>query len=194
SLRNLGRNEEALISIDKSLELKYDDYYSWKWRGIVLSELDKYEEALTSLNKALEFKLNDDLSDLYYVWKWRSIIFNKLGQYEEQLISIDKALEFEINDDFHYACYDRGIALKNLGRNEEAIASYDKALEFKPDLHEAWNKKACCYALQGNIEQALENLQQAINLNPDKYRESAKTNSDFDNIRHVKRFQSLIQG
>jgi superkiller protein 3 len=81
-----------------------------------------------------------------------------------------------------------------LGRYEEAIASYDQALKFKPDYHEAWYNKACCYALQGNIEQALENLQHAINLSPDEYREMAKTNSDFDSIRDDERFQILIQG
>ncbi|MEH2446474.1 MAG: tetratricopeptide repeat protein [Nostoc sp.] len=47
------------------------------------------------------------------------------------------------------------------------IASYYQALKFKPDKHEAWYNKACSYALQGKIELALENLQQAINLSPD---------------------------
>jgi tetratricopeptide (TPR) repeat protein len=76
---------------------------------------------------------------------------------------------------------------------EGAIASYDQALKFKPDLHQAWNNKACSYALQGNIEQAIENLQQAINLSPDEYREMAKTDSYFDSIREDERFQLLIQ-
>jgi tetratricopeptide (TPR) repeat protein len=53
--------------------------------------------------------------------------------------------------------------------------------------------KACCYALQGNVEQALENLQQAINLSPDQYRKMAKTDSDFENLREYERFQALIQ-
>jgi superkiller protein 3 len=48
--------------------------------------------------------------------------------------------------------------------------------------------------LQGNVEQAIENLQQAINLNPDENREMAKTDSDFDKIREDERFQALIQG
>jgi tetratricopeptide (TPR) repeat protein len=71
---------------------------------------------------------------------------------------------------------------------------YDKALEFKPDDHLAWYNKACSYGLQRNIEQALKNLQQAINLNPNKYREMAKTDSDFDKIRDDERFQLLIEG
>ena len=75
----------------------------------------------------------------------------------------------------------------------KAIASYDQALKIKPDYHQAWYNKACYYALKGNIEQVLENLQQAINLNPDEYRKMAKTDSDFDGIREDERFQALIQ-
>ncbi|WP_445310288.1 TPR end-of-group domain-containing protein [Microcoleus vaginatus] len=37
-------------------------------------------------------------------------------------------------------------------------------------------------------------MQQAINLNPDKYREMPKTDSDFDSIRSHTQFQALIQG
>ncbi|MEG4939339.1 hypothetical protein QUA80_03800 [Microcoleus sp. F4-D5] len=44
------------------------------------------------------------------------------------------------------------------------------------------------------MDQAIQNLQQAINLNPDKYREMAKTDSDFDSIRSHPQFQALIQG
>ncbi len=62
-----------------------------------------------------------------------------------------------------------------------------------PTVINAWYNKACAYALQGNIEQVVENLQAAINLNP-KYREMAKTDSDFDSIRDDARFQALIQG
>ena len=83
--------------------------------------------------------------------------------------------------------------LGSLSRNEEAIAAYDQALEFKPYYHEAWYNKACVYSLQNAIELALENLQKAIQLNPETCREMAKTDSDFDNIRHDPRFQALIQ-
>jgi tetratricopeptide (TPR) repeat protein len=92
---------------------------------------------------------------------------------EEAIASYDKALE--IKPDYHEAWLQSGHALVKLGRLEEAIASFDKALEFKPDLRrKAFYNKACCYALQSQIDQAIQNLQQAINLNPDKYREMAK--------------------
>jgi predicted HTH domain antitoxin len=63
----------------------------------------------------------------------------------------------------------------------------------KPNNNEYFYKKACAYALQGNVEQAIENLQQAIKLSPEKYREMAKTDSDFEIIRDSERFQALLQ-
>ncbi|MTJ07864.1 tetratricopeptide repeat protein, partial [Anabaena sp. UHCC 0204] len=56
----------------------------------------------------------------------------------------------------------------------------------------AWYNKACSYALQGNIEKAIENLQIAININPDTVKKWAKTDLDFDAIREDERFQSLL--
>ncbi len=118
-------------------------------------------------------------------------LLNAAKEYEAAVVSYDKALE--IKSDKEEAWNNRGYALGNLGRFEEAIASYDKALEIKSDKQEAWYYKACIYALQGNVEQAIKNLQQAINLSPEKYREMAKTDSDFDKIREDERFKALIQ-
>jgi tetratricopeptide (TPR) repeat protein len=69
----------------------------------------------------------------------------------------------------------------------------NKALEIKPNDPNIYYNKACAYSLQNQIEPALENLQKAIQLNPEKYREMVKTDSDFDNIRHDPHFQALIQ-
>ncbi|MFN9939156.1 MAG: TPR end-of-group domain-containing protein, partial [bacterium] len=73
--------------------------------------------------------------------------------------------------------------LQNIKQDyQAAISSFDKALEFKPDKHEVWYNKACSYALQGNINQAIANLQTAINLDPETVKDWVKTDSDFDAI------------
>jgi hypothetical protein len=56
------------------------------------------------------------------------------------------------------------------------------------------HSKACRYALQANPENAIANLSRAIALSPDKYREMAKTDSDFDSLRDNEQFQALISG
>lgn len=47
--------------------------------------------------------------------------------------------------------------------------------------------------MQGDLEEAIASLQQAIKLNPDKCRDTAKTDADFDTIRTSEQFQVLIQ-
>ena len=52
--------------------------------------------------------------------------------------------------------------------------------------------KACCYALQGETEKAIEHLQKAIEIKPRLSRKEAKTNPDFDSIRDDDRFRALV--
>ena len=185
ALGNLERLEAAITSYDQALKIKPDKYEAWNNRGYVLRNLGRLEEAITSYDQALKIQ-----PDLQEAWYNRGYVLRTLGRLEEAIASYDQALK--IQPDYYQAWYNRGYVLGNLGRLEEAITSYDQALKIKPDDTTTFYNKACCYALQGNVEQAIENLQQAINLNPDKYREMAKTDSDFDSIREDERFQSLL--
>ncbi|NEP45463.1 MAG: tetratricopeptide repeat protein [Okeania sp. SIO2H7] len=80
--------------------------------------------------------------------------------------------------------------------SKDFLAEFNKCVENKPCILGEANSLyniACALALQGHLEAALENLQRAIELDPEKYREIAKTDSDFDSIRDDERFQSLIR-
>jgi tetratricopeptide (TPR) repeat protein len=186
ALFNLGRFEEAIASYDKALQFKPDKDDAWNNRGIALFNLGRLEEAIASYDKALQFK--PDYPDAL---NSRGIALRKLGRTKEAIASYDKALQFKPDD---YQAWDnRGFVLYKLGRIEEAIISCNKALEIKPDYDNAFYNKACYLALQNQIDLALDNLQQAITLNLEKYRDMAKTDSELDNLRQDPRFQALIQ-
>ncbi|MGF1516440.1 MAG: tetratricopeptide repeat protein [Nodosilinea sp.] len=85
------------------------------------------------------------------------------------------------------------LTSEKLGQFEASIACYDAALEIKPDYHEAFYNKACCYGLQGYADNAIQAWQAAIALDS-KYRNMAKTDADFDPIRTDERFQALLAG
>jgi superkiller protein 3 len=181
----LGRLEEAISSYDKAIEHKPDKHEAWYNRGVALGKLGRWEEAISSFDKAIEHK-----PDFHEAWYNRGVDLGQLGRWEEVISSYDKAIEHK--PDFHEAWYNRGFALGELGRLEEAISSYDKAIEHKPDYPSAWYNKARYYALQNQLEPALAHLRQAISLNPQS-QNMAKTNTDFDSIRHHPDFQALIQ-
>jgi tetratricopeptide (TPR) repeat protein len=184
ALSELKRYEEAIASYDKAIEIKPDFFEAWSNRGAALSGLKRYKEAIASYDKAIEIK--PDYFEAYYN---RGNALGKLGRYDEAFASYDKAIE--IKPDYFEAYYNRGNALGKLGRYDEAIASHDKAIELKPNAPNVWYNRACCHALQGNVEETVHDLAKAIELDA-AYRETAKTDSDFDKIRHDKRFQKLL--
>jgi tetratricopeptide (TPR) repeat protein len=86
------------------------------------------------------------------------------------------------------------MAFYFLANYHKALDSYNKAIEIKSEYCAGvYYYKACCLALQHSIELVIKNLQGAVCINPEKYRNRAKTNSDFDSIREDERFQELIQ-
>ena len=175
---------QTLIDEDgQTPEQKAELFYE---QALLYNFAEQYAKAIASCDKALKIK-----PDKHEAWLNRGNALGNLGRWEEAIASYDKALE--IKPDYHDAWFNRGVALANLGRFEEAIASCDKALEFKPDDPGVFYNKACCYALHGQADLSIQNLQRAINLNPDKYREMAKTDSDFDKVRSHSQFQALIE-
>ncbi|NJM62558.1 MAG: tetratricopeptide repeat protein [Oscillatoriales cyanobacterium RU_3_3] len=119
-------------------------------------------------------------------------MLQKLGRAEEAISSYDRALELQPDD--ADILDRRAYALLTLGRYDEAMADWDKVLEIDPNYANAYYNKACYFALQDRVELALENLRRAIQLEPERYRELAKTDADFDGIRGDVRFQELLAG
>lgn len=124
-----------------------------------------------------------------YAWTGRGFALMRLGRYDEAVTSYDRALE--IYPDETSWC-NRGHALYYLGRYDEAIASYSQALGLEPDFDAAFYGKARTYAQQGQIALALENLQQAIALSPDEYRDLANTDPAFKRMQPQPKFRTMV--
>jgi len=66
-------------------------------------------------------------------------------------------------------------------------------LEQHPDAWQGFFNAACLEARLGNQDLALEHFERALELEPEKAREFAKTDSDFDSIRGDPRFVELLE-
>lgn len=96
ALANLGRFDEALVSLDKAtLYLDYrvhESYYidAWFVKGWVLANLDRYDEALDAFNKAL--MVDPDFFTAHYNKAW---VLAKKGQYTQAAAAYNRSLEWE---------------------------------------------------------------------------------------------------
>lgn len=66
-------------------------------------------------------------------------------------------------------------------------------VEQNPDAWQGFFNAACLEARLGDRDRAMEHFERALELEPEKAREFAKTDSDFDSIRDDPRFMALLE-
>ncbi|NJL52186.1 MAG: tetratricopeptide repeat protein [Hydrococcus sp. SU_1_0] len=113
-LEKLGKLKKALALYDQALEVKFDYYKTWNYRGIVLDCLGKHEEAIVSYKRALELNPN-----YYQAWYNQGLTLSNLGKHEEVIVSYERALE--LNPDDYQTWYNRGLTLSNLENTKKQL-------------------------------------------------------------------------
>ena len=86
--------------------------------------------------------------------------------------------------EFWFAASAKGLA----GDHEAAIAEIDAGFEHHPEHPMLFYQRACWEALAGRSEAALDDLNRAVELGGDKFREWAGDDEDLDSIRSDPRF------
>ncbi|MDY6936241.1 MAG: tetratricopeptide repeat protein [Cyanobacteriota bacterium] len=188
----LQQYERAISDTDRALAIWSDYAEAWNNRGGALAKLKRIPEALISYNKALQLKPRYPDA-----WINRGLALMELGQYREALFAYTKAEGFQSGD--REIWFYRAQALKGLQRYADALEAYDRALAVQPEQPKFFYYKATCYALQGNIDLALTNLQQAILFGNDSgfkfenYQLQAQTETAFASLRNDPRFLQLVR-
>jgi tetratricopeptide (TPR) repeat protein len=185
ALNNLERYEEALESYKKALDLDPKSVNAWVIRGDILIDLERYQEALTACDRAFEIDYKN-----YKALNTQALTLSLLKNFEKAITAIDEAINLKPQEVLLRA--NRGIILARYGRYTEALADCEQAIKQDPKHESGYYGKACCYALQGDIGQAIDNLQKAIDIAPRRSRNEAKHNPDFDSIRDDERFRALM--
>ena len=186
TLNYLERYQESLESSQKAIDLNTKSVNAWLMQSRTLKDRKYYMEALTAAETALEIEAEniDALND-------KALTLSFLKNFEKALIIIDKAINLDAKLGTLLKA-NRSIILARAGQYTEALAWSDQAINQDPKHESSYYSKACCYALQGYIDQSIENLRKAIDIKPHHSRTEAKHNPDFDGIRDDERFQALV--
>jgi tetratricopeptide (TPR) repeat protein len=186
TLSYLGRYEEAIAAFDAALAIQPDLHEALYNKGIALGKLGRYEEAIAAFDAALAIQ-----PDLHDALNNKGIALGNLGRYEEAIAAYDAALA--IQPDKHAAWDNKGYAFATVGQFDEAIACFNQAVAINPQYANAIYNKAFAVSRQGDLDTALSLLKQSFEIDP-KYRTMAKTDPDFNPIRHDQRFRALVEG
>jgi predicted TPR repeat methyltransferase len=166
ALKQMGKINESLVALQKSVELGPLDAEAHNNLGVLLKELGRLEEAEASLRQTIELK-----PDFAKAYNNLGNTLKELGRPEEAEISLRKVIE--LKPDLAEAYNNLANLLQKLGRLEEAEISLRKAIELKPNYAEGYNNLGIILKKQGRLKEAEASLKKTIELKPD-YAEAYK--------------------
>ncbi|RIB03722.1 hypothetical protein C2G38_2224211 [Gigaspora rosea] len=193
SYRMVGRYNESLTDLNKSLEIEPNNAFAFKSRGSIYHKMGRYNESLVDFDKSLEIKpddaftlrargesyrmmgrYNESLADLNksleiepnnaFTFKNRGTTYYMMGKYNESLEDLNKSMEIEPDD--AYALRVRGESYRMMGRYDESLADLNKSLEFAPNNAFAFKSRGNTYSKMGRYKESLADLTSSLEIEP----------------------------
>ncbi len=167
-----GRTEEAVQSLQQTLELRPDHGLAHFWLGQIYAEQGRLEEARRELDTALPH-----LAEKAAAYHNRGVVAYQLGDLEGAISNLQAAIQEDPDDPrSHYqlgAVYlARAIpatpfALPDSTLLEKAQAEFARALQLCPGMPEALIGMGNLRLLQGDAQKALEVLNPLLDRHPE---------------------------
>lgn len=161
SYLNLGQVEAAVQSYDLALEADPQNAEIWIAQGQLLQEQRQFTPALTSYTRAVELMPMSSRALL-----GQCAVMNRLADYE----AAESACQQSIQGDSQWwkwgeaqAWNQQGQSLSGQGKQAEALASLNRAVGMQPNYADAWNNQSVVYWYMGNLRQAEQDTQAALN-------------------------------
>jgi tetratricopeptide (TPR) repeat protein/S1-C subfamily serine protease len=160
-LRDLNRLEEALIAIDKAIDIQKNSQQEnvnlYSEKGGILSNLKRYGEAEVAYNQAIQ---RNPRSSFY---NNRGLLYYNQGKPDLAVADYNKAID--LNSNFAVAYTNRGLLYYEEGSSDLALADWNKAIDLNSNFAGAYNNRGLLYYEEGSSDLALADWNKAIDLN-----------------------------
>jgi tetratricopeptide (TPR) repeat protein len=194
ALKQQGRVDEAIKSLDRALVLQPDYAEGWYSLGELLQQQKRLDEAIMSYDVALKCK-----PTYREAANASGLLYFETRRYEEALARFTRSLEIDPSQagafNFIARCHfslrrieeafenaykaialapdnpeltnNIGLLLQTLDRHEEALIWYDKALALRPDFAPAWRDRSTSLLALRRIDEAFAAIDRAVAIDPE---------------------------
>ncbi len=160
ALKQMGRNEEALVPMQRAATLSPKEADVHSNLGVALHDAGRLQEAEASYRRAL--KIKPDYADAHCNM---GTLLQDMGRLTEAETSHRRAIR--LAPDLVDAHYNLGNTFRAQGRLEDAVQSYRRALEMRPAYIHACCNLGIVLQDQGKLEEAEAMLRRTLELKPD---------------------------
>ncbi len=163
-LRELKRNEEAIASYDRAIQVNNEWGQStladaYVRRGDIRYEQEDYARALADYNEVIRLKPKN----IAVVYAVRGVVNQRLGNNQAALADFNSANRIDPNNAVVFT--ERGFAYHLQGDYQRALATYQKAIALDAKLLPAVNNIGFVKYELGDMEGAIRQFQAAIAIN-----------------------------
>ncbi len=156
-LLETGNSAEALVVLDRLIEMAGPSSRTLNHRGLAKSRLGQYQEAVADFTGALEFDRGNAQA-----YANRGVAFAKLGARAQAKADFEQALA--IDTELRQAYESRGLIELVEGEFQEAIADFSRSIELGTRDGLVFYNRAVAFSITGEKRSAEEDYQVACRL------------------------------
>ncbi len=182
--------EDAVAYFTQRIGKEPKDTGAWGHRAVAWELKGEWDNALKDITEAI--RLEPKESTWYHS---RGFFYLEKKDYDRAIADFNEAIRLSpnhLNPNLPTMYISRGAAYGNKKDYDRAIADYNEAIRLDPKYPLAFYNKACCYALTGKKDLAIENLGKALELGYRDFKYMEK-DSDLDSIRDDPGFKELLK-
>jgi TolB-like protein/Flp pilus assembly protein TadD len=184
---------QAEIEFEKAIELDPKNYEAWYFFGRTKVHEGDLKRALKLFERASKVRPEDFQSVLL-----QAQLYTSLGKEDHAIEVTRKGIErvrlvLEINPDDNRALNMGAFALVRLGEKEEAEKWMTASMNNAPMDSVIQYNAACFFSISGEVDKALDCLENCLVKVGNVSREWLEHDSDMDNVRHHPRFAELLE-
>jgi tetratricopeptide (TPR) repeat protein len=160
-LWRLGRFQEAVVALDRAIQLKPNFYQAFFVKGMALSAQDRFSEAIAAFDSAIRLEPR-----FYEAWRMKAQMLEAMKQYPEALAAIDRAIQIQPSDSLLHSL--RGDLLFGSQQYTPATAAYTQAIMLKPAYYSYMQRGRSQFST-GDYQAAFRDYGKALELQPNDY-------------------------
>lgn len=198
ALGDLNRNEDALVALNKSINLKANYGPAWFYRGVYLRKLGRNNEAAIAYTRATAFAPELSYTRLYreqitendfLFWQGQGVGFTRIGRYKEARAAFKRSEEIRkaqpnpIATQPNYDLYYEGVKYLDEGNNQQALIAFEQSTKIQPDFAEGWHARGNVFANLGRHKEAIASYDQAIKFDPNLHNSWFERGISYSRLR-----------
>ena len=156
---HLGRHDDAIADLDRSIALNPQDARLFNNRGFMQLGMERFEAALSDFDQAAQ--RSERFANVY---NNRGLVYIATQRFDDAIEQFNRAVE--IDPQYIDAYNNRGFAELEAGQIEQALDDFNVAIQLNDKYVNAFNNRGLLRARAGDFENAAVDFTQAMMLDP----------------------------